>query len=367
MTRRRSLGLSLAGLLISIGGLVAVAPAAQACGHVGEADCTGSAAGDGTTSSQSSSGTRTATYSSAPSSGSEGQTCSVYANGTGMGSYCVSLGGGDALKTLRERFGGQKFQQCRYSDLPPGVEPPFNENPGQGKYMLRECIANVDFDTYSGGQTKALDISVVFVPEGTDTTILHNDITDFLWKRLQQDAQLPVPFMVPRPSKTPIVGVPTFFTFQWLDPATKKVVRQGPYADKENGGPYLQINNNGLVMRAQATRIEIDPRQKDMDQITCAPGTPYTEGALPAEQPNDACSITFKRSSASARTYATELIPKMIKDSYYPTLRVYWKVSYGADENHLEELGRPFVMNLRQSVPVQEVQVPNQPPSVIYN
>ncbi len=366
MIRRRSLGLSLTALLVSLGGLVVVSPAAQACGHFGESACGGSGGSGGTTTSQSSSGTRTATYSSPPSASSEGQTCSVYGNGTGMGSYCVSLGGGDALKTLRERFGGQKFQACRYSDLPPGVEPPFNENPGQGEYMLRECIANVDFDTYSGGRKKALDISVVFVPDGTDTHIVDNDITKFLWSRLQQDAQLPVPFMVPQPSRTPIVGVPTYFTFRWLDPATKKVVSEGPYADKEDGGPYRQINNNGLVMRAQATKIEIDPKQKDMKQISCAPGTPYVAGAPPADQPKDACSLTFKRSSASARAYSTESIPKMIQDSYYPTLRVYWNITYGADVNHLESLG-PFTMNLRQSVPVQEVQVPNQPPTVVYN
>ncbi len=57
-----------------------------------------------------------------------GSSCSVYANGGGMGMYCVTLGGG-TLKTLRERFGNQKFQQCRYSPLPDTVEPPVQREP----------------------------------------------------------------------------------------------------------------------------------------------------------------------------------------------------------------------------------------------
>ncbi len=87
---------------------------------------------------------------------------------------------------------------------------------------------------------------------------------------------------------------------------------------------------------------------------------------MPKNQPANACSITFRRSSASARKYATKPIPANIKDAFYADVTVTWEVTYGQVGGAARNLGNGFVMRMRQVLPVQEVQAPNQPPAVIY-
>jgi hypothetical protein len=294
-----------------------------------------------------------------------GAHCAVYANGGGMGMFCYTAGG-PARGSLRERFGDMKFQRCRYSEIPPSIEPPFNANPADGRYMMMTCLENIDFDTYSGGNHRSIDISLVFVPNGTDTADRDNPLNRFLWNQFDSDTQMPVPFMRARPNVTPLVGIPTFFTFRWIDPATNKVVAEGPYTDRANGGPYREIESDGVVMKARATQITIDPRQRGIKSATCDPETPYIEGASPKNQPANACKIIFDRSSASARKYATKPIPDDIKDAFYADVTVTWDVTYGTDAGAMHTLGDGFTMRMRQVLPVQEVQAPNQPPAVIY-
>jgi len=293
------------------------------------------------------------------------KSCSVYANGGGMGMSCVSVGGDGDVQTLRERYGNQKLQQCRYSEIPPAIQTPFNPRPEEGRYMLMTCLGGIDFDTYAGGRERTLELSIVFVKNGTDIEDRHNPITDFLWKQFGSTTQMPIPFMRTRPNTTPIVGVPTFFTFRWLDPLTTEVVDDGQYQGQPDGAPYRRIDVNGVVMEARATSITIDPNQQGIPGTTCVPSTPYREGAAPKDQPADACSITFPRSSASARKYATKPIPATIDDAFYADITVAWQVSYG-DGTDMKNLGDGFTMRIRQVVPVQEVQAPNQPPAVIY-
>ena len=293
------------------------------------------------------------------------RTCSVYANGGGMGSYCVSLGGGDA-ETLRERFGGQPLQRCRYSEIPAGIQQPFNSRPDEGRYMLMRCLGNIDFDTVSGGRDRTLDISIVFVPNDTDTEDQRNGITDFLWRQVESSTQMPVPVMQPRPNPTPLVGTPTYFTFQWVDPSSNDVVAQGPYSGRSQGGPFRRIETNGFVMEAQASSIRIDPNQEGIGAVECSPDTPYTEGARPAAQPADACTITFPRSSASARELATEPIPSNVREAFYADVEVRWDVTYGESGGEMRPLGDGFVMRMKQVIPVQEVQAANQPPIVVF-
>jgi hypothetical protein len=345
---------------VSCFGIAAMAPPASAvCTRYSPQPCPAPTTDDTTPNTDSSSGNVDAQINTG------GSSCSVYANGGGMGMYCVTLGGG-TLKTLRERFGDQKLQQCRYSDLPPTVEPPFNANPDKGRYMLMTCLGSIDFDTYNGGPDRTVAISIVFVPYGTDTSDRHNGITDFLWDRFQSDALMPVPFMVTRPNVTPLVGTPTFFTFRWLDPVSKDVVAQGAYADSANGGPFRRITRGDVVMEARATKIVIDPRQSDMKPVTCDPDASYRAGASSSNQPANACKITFKRSSASARKYSTRDIPESIKDAFYADVIVTWKVTYGPRDGDMKTLGDDFTMRMRQVLPVQEVQAPNQPPAIIY-
>ncbi|MGJ9414311.1 hypothetical protein ACHAAC_16535 [Aeromicrobium sp. CF4.19] len=291
--------------------------------------------------------------------------CSVYASGAGMGSYCVSGAGGD-VETLRERFGSQTFQRCRYGEIPLGVKRPFNSRPDEGRYMMLRCLGNIDFDTYSGGRDRTLDISIVFVPTGTDTEDNNNGISRFLWEQVNNNTQLPVPIMQPRPNPTPLVGAPTYFTFQWIDPSSNATIAQGPFADRAQGGPFREIEENGFTMQAEATSLRIDPHQEGIEAVECDPSTPYREGAEPAEQPEDACSITFPRSSASARDLATEPIPDNIDEAFYASVEVTWQVSYGEDGSARSRLGDGFTMRLKQVVPVQEVQAPNQPPIVVF-
>lgn len=293
--------------------------------------------------------------------------CSVYANGTGMGSYCREVGAdGGASETLRQRFGGQSLQRCRFEAVPDGVPVPHNSRAGEGRYMLMSCLDNVDLDTYDGGRDRAVSMSVVFVPHGRDVSDRTNAISEFMWNEVTSSAnQMPIPVLVAQPNPVPVVGTPTYFTFRWVDPATKDVVAQGPYADRPGGGPFLQITSNGVVMRARATELVIDPNQEGIDPVTCSPATPYNPGAGPEGQPADACVITFPRSSASAQELNTEPIPEGVEEAFYATVRVQWRVTYGQPGN-MQQLGSGFSMGLGQAIPVQEVQAPNQPPTVIY-
>ncbi|MFI5429985.1 hypothetical protein [Aeromicrobium sp. UC242_57] len=221
--------------------------------------------------------------------------------------------------------------------------------------MLMTCLDNIDFDTYNGGPDRTIDISIVFVENGTDIDYHENEISNFLWNQFDRDTQMPVPIMRTRPNTTPLVGIPTYFTFNWIDPLTKQAY-----------GPVRQITEGGVVMRARATKIVIDPNQQGVDAVTCDPSTPYLEGRQPKDQPSNACSIVFPRSSASARKFATKPIPDNVKDAFYADVRVTWEVTYGEPGGAMRQLGNGFTMRMRQVLPVQEVQAPNQPPAVIY-
>jgi hypothetical protein len=177
---------------------------------------------------------------------------------------------------------------------------------------------------------------------------------------------MPVPFISTRPNVTPLVGTPTYFTFRWLDPVTKEVVKDGEFANNPNGGPFRRVKEGDVVMEARATKIEINPQQTGIDPVTCDPEASYREGASSHDQPANACKIIFKRSSASARKFATRPIPPSIRDAFYADVTVTWKVTYGPDGGPMSTLGDDFIMRIRQVLPVQEVQAPNQPPAVIY-
>lgn len=356
---RRHLASLLAATLLAVVGIVGVSSPASACPPENP-NCGGESSPPPKDDGVQSSPQQQKTYTTPK------RTCTVYASGAGMGSYCSTFGGGDA-QTLRERFGDQKLQLCRYRDIPSNIPKPRNNRPDEGRFMLMTCLGNINFDTYSGGREKTLDISIVFVPNGTNIDDIRNGITDFVWNVVDQAEQLPVPVMLPKPSQVPLVGIPTYFTFKWIDPGNNDAtVAQGPYAGKANGGPYKQVTENGMTLRAEARSIRIDPNQKGIKSTECAPGTPYREGARPAQQPAEACSITFPRSSASARKLATEPIPGNVDDAFWATVEVEWRVSYGEQGSALDSFANGFTMRLRQAIPVQEVQAPNQPPAVIY-
>ncbi|MBW9213446.1 hypothetical protein KV102_01205 [Mumia sp. zg.B53] len=297
--------------------------------------------------------------------------CTVYASGTGMGSYCSDGGSND--ETLRQRFGGDKFVPCRYSTPPAWIEVPANPNPGEGRYLLKRCIEDINWDTYAGGRGMHLTISLEWVPNGADITPPENPLMTFLWRRVTgDDTALPVPMMRPEPSTVPVVGYPTFFTFAWVDPETGDPVAEGDFAGAPLGAPYREVRlsrpDGDLHMVAEATEIVIDPHQTDMKPITCTPDElVYEEGASVADQPSD-CQITFTRSSATARTYAdadAPELPQVYVSAYPVTVTVRWRITFGIG-SPTEELGDGFEMTATQALPVQEVQAPNEPPIVLY-
>lgn len=335
---------------------LAVSAPAQACGGLGSPCGGGSGGGGGGDDGTSSSGTVTHSY-----VGGAGA-CTVYANGTGMGSWCAhGVGSADGPETLRERFPGQVLQPCRYDEIPPGFPQPENLNPDKGHYMLLTCITHVLLDTPFGGPKRQITMNLVFVPNGADTADPHNGITDFVWDNSISRTSLPVPFLQTKPTRVPLVGVPTYLTFQWRDPKTGNIVAQGPYADSPNGGPYIETDNGGLRMTARATRIQLNPHQQGMDELPCPDvTTPYDPRAALTDQPAGACKIVFPRSSASAQQLSDIEIPPEYPDSFYTFVVVEWEIRFG-DANGMQQLGEKFIMRVPQPIPVREVQVPNQP------
>ncbi|HJQ04940.1 MAG TPA: hypothetical protein VJ872_05825, partial [Nocardioides sp.] len=149
--------------------------------------------------------TYTTSYDSPATTSEPAVHCTVYANGTGMGSYCASLAGGGVAQTLRERFGGLPFQRCRYREVPSTwlVRP--NPDPEHGRYMVQICLGGIDWDTVTGGPNRQVDIDVVWVPNTQDVNDEHNAVDDFMWGLVSGDAQLPVPMLITHPA-TPVVG-----------------------------------------------------------------------------------------------------------------------------------------------------------------
>ncbi|MGH1565705.1 hypothetical protein [Mumia sp. DW29H23] len=295
--------------------------------------------------------------------------CTVYASGTGMGSYCA--GGGGNSETLRQRYGGMDFVPCRYEALPDWVEAPTNPDPDRGRFLLKRCIEDINWDTYAGGNKMHVSISIEWVPNDADITPPANSLTEFLWTRAVTgaDTALPIPVMRPEPSTVPVVGYPTFFTFAWVNPKTGRPISEG--AGAPLGDPYREVvvPGRGLRMVAEATEVVIDPHQTDMEPITCDPADlVYEADTSVAQQPSD-CRITFTRSSATAKTYADNdapALPQVYVSAYPLTVTVRWRITYGFDGEATQELGNGFEMTATQALPVQEVQAPNEPPIVLY-
>lgn len=309
------------------------------------------------------------------------ENCSVYANASGMGSYCVTgIGGGTPLPSLRERFGGQDFRPCRYgyrdhetgeliSKIPPGMTAPSNKAPEDGDWWLRSCLTGINWNIYDGGRSKHITMHLQWLPNGADTTYEETELSEFMWNQVAASSTFPVPSIRPQPNFVPLVGVPAFFTFDWLDPSTQQPVNDpaGPYAD-ERSGPWIQTRNSaGMLMRASVKNIEINPMQKDMKPVDCGPGNPtYDDSKPPDPKIQGDCYLLFERSSASARKFSTKEMWKYHDDLYALRITVTWKVMYGPDEDHLGELGDGFESVSYQKLPVQEVQVPNIPPVMIF-
>ncbi|MFY0405561.1 hypothetical protein [Solicola sp. PLA-1-18] len=301
--------------------------------------------------------------------------CVVHANGTGMGSYCITGAGGE-VQTLRERFGKQKFDRCRFSKPREGTTVPFNPTPDEGQWWIRTCIDYLDWDTLDGGPGRQVNVHLAYLPNDYDTTYDPSPLSEFLWDRLAQTraTDFPTPFLQSRPTPVPRVGVPAYMTFRWLERGTQRVVAGGQYAGDADGGPYIENNNGPMRMRAQATKIRIDPLQNDMEQTICNQENPtYDEqaGPDPKKQASN-CYILFKRSSATARDNMKKTdreIPESLGPVYIVRVAVYWRVEYSSDGGPWRTLGQrnadggtELIQYTDQPLPVREAQASNVPP-----
>ncbi|MDO9379938.1 MAG: hypothetical protein Q7T56_13920 [Nocardioidaceae bacterium] len=298
--------------------------------------------------------------------------CTVYATGTGMGSYCANGAGGD-VATLTERFGNQvsTFQNCKYQSMdddapgrPAGLKRPANTNPERGEWWLATCLRGIDFDSAFGGTDRRVEVFFVFLDHGFDTDYDDTPLSDFLWDIAAETVRFPAPFADMEPTATPRVGVPTFFTFRWLDPITQDPLGDGEFEGAPRGGPFIRTVNRGLEMEARATQTVVDPRQRDIEAATCGPGNPEYDPEIPVERSDEqdsTCFITFPRSSATAAERSTVEIPSYVGDSYFAQVRVTWTVRYRQGGGAWTQLGS-FPMLANQPILVREVQANNIPP-----
>lgn len=295
--------------------------------------------------------------------GGGGASCSVYANGSGFGSYCAR---GVAGLTLIDRFtydAINDFEPCRYEDPPPGIAVPDTTGDGQ-EWFLRTCMTDIKWDTFAGGIQRKFSLDLVLRNRAdVDTTYDETPLSEFLWKTRQRT--YPLAFMRPEPSPLPVVGVPTYFTFDWLEPDYPyDPVSDGPYEGDENGAPYVQEENLGLIMQAEATKVTIDSHIIGEDPIVCSredlEGYDPREPPLPQDQDSE-CYLIFERSSAQA----DQLSDRPVRDSsgraYSMEVTVHWRVLYGTDPGNLQPLGGGFDQPLNQALQVRDSEAINEP------
>lgn len=305
---------------------------------------------------------------SSPAQSESSGNCAVYASGTSMGSYCNI--GGSSIGTLKQRFGGMVFHPCLYKEPEGKIHVPRNPEPDKGRWWMQICQRHINWNTITGGENKQISMQLVWMPFSADTPHRPgNALERWLWDVTFDDAQFPRPYLRPKPNYVPLVGVPTYFEFSWLNPDDQQPVHEGPYASRVgHGGPFVQTRNGDMIMQAVAKRVTVNPMQEGMDAIDCGVGIPdydQDKKPVPAQQKSE-CYTVFTRSSATARAKATHPIPKTLQDVYYIKVVVDWKVTYGRDLDHMQPLGGGFKMISYQPLPVQEVQAPNLPPVMIF-
>ena len=301
-----------------------------------------------------------------------GTSCVAYATGSGMGSYCNTAGGGGGpVYDLNQLYPGMAFQPCKYETPPSWVNLPIERNNG-GDWWWRVCLNGVDLNTPSGGNNKKLSMQLVWLEDSFDTTYEDNALSDLLWQQAAADTQFPVPYARPKPTTSPVVGSRAFFEFGWVDPETNKPMQQGPYANAEYGGPFAELKNGAMEMKAEPSNINLDPQQTDMEDVDCGPGNPEYDTSIDANhqlEQKSPCFLRFARSSASARQFATAdgEIPGPIVDAYYIKVTVTWDVQHRENGGRWERLGNGegYDMVSYQPLSVLETQGNNILPEII--
>ncbi|WP_433157514.1 hypothetical protein [Kribbella sp. CA-247076] len=268
--------------------------------------------------------------------------CSMYVNSVGFGAYCSSgqpyLGTGSPPPTWRDRLNGRPFIPCRDFDIPDGIRLP--QAPEGKKWVLRITITDYKLDTYNGGPDAHLERAYVPVNAAEEAQCPQPDYMDYFWYTFR--STYPAPALVVKPTFTPRVNVPAFFSL------TKESSEQLKTTGELSG--YFDPTHN-LTMRGMVVKMTVDPGDGTAP-FTCKMGmTPaddpdgYDETKDPSEQIST-CKHTYKKSSASQ------------PDGMYAVkLTITWEVSYwiGRDRGGWHRIGEANV-NAVQRLPVQEVQ-----------
>ncbi|WP_405058395.1 hypothetical protein OG474_37450 [Kribbella sp. NBC_01505] len=276
--------------------------------------------------------------------------CSMYVNSFGFGAFCSS---GEAYypatpgvppPTWREKLNGQVFIPCRDFEVPQGIKLP--KAPRGKKFVLRLSIADYDLDTVNGGDKAHLTRAIVPVSPDEEEQCQERDyMKEFWW---QFGDSYPAPILQVKPTYTPRVNVPAYFT---LTPDSAIVQKTDPKKvdpAEINGGLYDETHN--LIMRGLVVEMTVDPGDGSKP-FTCPMGvTPlddpdgYDDNSDPFTQLST-CKHVYKRSSANQ------------PDGMYTVkLDITWEVSYWINSgSQWQPIGRAHVQAV-QRLPVQEVQ-----------
>jgi hypothetical protein len=268
--------------------------------------------------------------------------CSLYANSSGFGAYC-SGGTGyapGATPTWRERL--QQYQDwtdsygpfipCRDFPVPEGVALP--EPPDGKTWSLRIWIVDYDMNAVGGGDNVHLEREIVPVSDQERHQCRVVPYMDYFWQQFH--STYPTPVLVVKPTQTPRVNVPAYFS---LTPGSSWVIRDQliAYNGQEN-----------LRMRAIVGRMRVDPGDGTRP-FDCLMGVDaigddgYDETRDPFHQIST-CRHSYKRSSANQP-----------QGMYTVRITLYWDVAYWKESAGWTPVNTVPVYAV-QRLPVQEVQ-----------
>lgn len=279
------------------------------------------------------------------------QVCSMYANANGFGAYCSSGKGwkkGDHIPTWREMLqssGGQVFIPCRDFDVPAGVSLP--PAPDGKRWVLRLTIVDYDLGVAGGGAKAHIERAIVPVSEAEANQCPTRGYMDIFWREFH--SSYPSPVLVIKPTYTPRVNVPAYFSLTRDSSFVLKDQKEVGAIIAWNGGQFL-------TMRAVVSRMRVDPGDgtKPFDclmGVDNAGDDGYDETKDPFHQ-TSTCKHVYKRSSA-----------RQPDGMYTVKLSIFWEVSYWKMVNGApvwtpigDPVRDPIEIKAVQRLPVQEVQ-----------
>lgn len=266
--------------------------------------------------------------------------CSMYANSNGFGAYCsAGSHGWTEADRWRNKLAGRVFIPCRDFPVPAGIE--LGPAPDGKEWVLRLTIVDYNLDTPDGGDDAHLERAIVPVSEEERRQCLPRSYMDQFWTFF--DASYPDPVLLVKPTYTPRVNVPAYFS---LAPETSYVLKN--YGDMTVRDLAHYGPGQRLTMRAMVTRMRVDPGD-GTPAFDCLEGMlpmgqdGYDESQDPFHQAST-CSHVYKRSSA-----------KQPDGMYTVKITIHWQVDYWRNNQNWTRVGEADVHAV-QRLPVQEVQ-----------